>query len=398
MIEPAIIKHPIPVHERIYQAVIQRIGSFTASRYWQLKVVALSLLVCFLSAFPDYERYVESTKDPEAWKVVRQQTKSPFTAIPATVLPSPDSNEAKRVFRIFMPVLGHVLHLERGGLVIAQNLMGVLFLWATLALIYKVTEDKTSTTLFVLSVSLSFPSLWFFNSFSTNLDGPGYLLLLAALLGPNVALVFVWLFLASFVDERVFACFGFVVIWWKCCSSRSDAWNWRRIYSVDRYVVAASAALLLHGIIRYYLTVSRGFHLPTGDSSGVGFGTIRNSWTVFSPSIIAPFKGLSLFPVLAATVAVARRKWAVLLATAVVVAVVLVQSFAVGDHTRSLAYGFSLVILSVKILKELDPGLDLRKMAALTCSLCILVPSFDLTGGVVSWFTPILPKALRWIL
>jgi hypothetical protein len=137
------------------------------------------------------------------------------------------------------------------------------------------------------------------------------------------------LFLASFVDERVFACFGLVVIWWKIGSCRPDAWTWRRIFSVDRYVLAACFAVLLHGFIRYYLTVSRGFHLPLGDTGGVGFSTMRKGWTVFSPSILAPFKGLSLFAVLAAIVAAANRKWAVLISTTVIVAAVLVQSFAV---------------------------------------------------------------------
>jgi len=382
----------------MYQTVVQWIELFTTGPFWQLKVVAISLVLCFVVAFPDYQRYVESTKMPETWRVVNHQIESPFTPLPASELPPPESNEAKRAFRLFMPVLGHVLHLNRGGLLVVQNLMGVLFLWSTLALIYKVTEDKAATTLFVLAVSLSFPSLWFFNSFSTNLDGPGYLLLLAAMLGPSVFWVFVWLFLASFVDERVFACFGFVVIWWKCWAHRPEAWTWRNMCSIDRYVLAASAAILLHGAIRYYLTSERGFHLPTGDAAGVGFGNIRESWIVFSPSIIAPFKGLSLFPVLAAVVAAARRNWPILLVTAAVVAVLLAQSFAVGDHTRSLTYGFSLIVLSVKVLKELDPGLDLRKMAALAASLCLLVPSFTVIGNNISWFTPILPKILRWFM
>ncbi|MCX6896748.1 MAG: hypothetical protein NTZ16_14915, partial [Verrucomicrobia bacterium] len=300
-------------------------------------------------------------------------------------------------FRLFMPALGHVLHLERTGLLVVQNLMGVLFLWATLALACKATNDKIAATLFVLGVALTFPALWFFNCFSTNLDGPGYLLLTAALLFPNALLIFSLLFLASFVDERSFACFGFVVLWWKLTANKPEAWTWRRIFAVDRYVLAAAAAILLHGCIRHYLTVARGFHLPTGDSAGVGFANVRESWKVFSPSILAPFKGLSLFAVLAALVAAASRNWALLFCTAAVTAVMLLQSFAVGDHTRSLAYGFPLILLSVKILKELDAGLDLRKLAALTCSFCLLIPSFNVTGGVVSWFTPVLPKALRWL-
>lgn len=392
------VKQSDPVHERIYQAVVRRVDALTNGEYWQPKVVFLSLVICLVFAFPDYQRYVESTKLPETWRVVNHQIQSPFTQLPASELPPPESNEAKRTFRLFMPVLGHVLHLNRAGLLIVQNLMGILFLWTTLSLIYKVTRDRTSATLFVFAVSLTFPSLWFFNSFSTNLDGPGYLLLLAAMLNRNIFWVFLWLFLASFVDERVFACFGFVVIWWKCWSYKPEDWNWRKFFAIDRYVLAASAAIIVHGAIRYYLTVARGFHLPIGDAAGVGLGNIRESWKVLSPSIIAPFEGLTLFPLLAAIVAISRRKCAVLIVTTVVITALLAQSFAVGDNTRSLAYGFSLILLSAKILKELDPELDLRRMAALVASLCLLIPSFCVVGKTVSWFTPILPKLLRWIM
>ncbi|MCX6896749.1 MAG: hypothetical protein NTZ16_14920, partial [Verrucomicrobia bacterium] len=69
----------MPVHERIYQAVVQRLERFTGTRYWQLKVVALALFVCLAAAFPDYQLYRESTKNPETWRVVNLQIQSPFT-------------------------------------------------------------------------------------------------------------------------------------------------------------------------------------------------------------------------------------------------------------------------------------------------------------------------------
>jgi hypothetical protein len=103
---------------------------------------------CFAFSFPDYQIYLKSSRDPETWRVVKQQIHSPFTAVPASELPPPSSNEAKRVFRLFVPVLGHVLHLEQPGLLVVQNLMSVLFLWVALALIYKVTEDKTTAAFF----------------------------------------------------------------------------------------------------------------------------------------------------------------------------------------------------------------------------------------------------------
>ena len=105
-----------------------------------------------------------------------------------------------------------------------------------------------------------------------------------------------------------------------------------------------------------------------------------------------------LLPVLAGIVVISRRQWAVLTVTTVVALALLAQTFAVGDHTRSLAYGFALILVAAKILRELDPELDLRRMAALVASLCMLVPSFCIVGNKVSWFTPILPKVLRWIM
>lgn len=379
--------------DRVYRWAEGRAEALARNPRWPLLVALLSAVLCLLAAFPDYKSAAEHLPRDESWRSFEAQVEHPLT--PRADL-APASHEAKRAFRLLMPVVAHALGVGGVWCLVLQAVLGLAYFLVFLVIAHEVTGDQVAATFLTLGLATIYPGCAFFYDLTCHFDAPGYLLLLLAMWVRRPWLLALVVFLCGFTDERTFVCLGFVWLRWKVEAHGAAACTLGDLLRPDRRVAAILGGALLNLGARALLHQAYGLNLPMS-AGGMGLPMIRGHFLYAPVALLPALEAMWLVVLLAGFGVWVHRRLALGAAFGLTLVACALQTLAVLDFTRSMAYAFPAVVLGLQLVRQLDPAQDLRRLAFHVAGLCLLIPTVVGVGNnAPAWLSPVLPKVLRW--
>lgn len=360
----------------LYDQFIAWIERFTSGKYWQIKLVLLVFAYVLLVAFPSFDLLQKDFAVD--WNILMQQADHPLTPH----YYAPESHEAKMAFRLMVPILVHLLHLNMMGVICLQFLAGLLSWLVFIKIMERHTNDVVTTFILTLAMACINFSKCTLDIRGVFFDNIAFLFLLIPFLYPRVVVIFCCIFLAAWVDERALLASSFILLYL--------IFNRQQKYMLFK-IIAVALAWTAYIILRLYL--SRTYHLVT-PSEGTGFFVLfaqMNNWIL---GIISGLEGFWILPVLFISYKVKDKNWidAVLFSGAMLMTMIVALS--VADISRSMNYLFISIPLLIAFLAQKENITDLRKIATLVLVFSFLFPAYSFSSIRESYWSYPLPLQL----
>lgn len=356
------------------------LAAFTQKQNWRLKTVPLLLLSVLLFQFPAYKLLYADASDHtlpnQIWVNFFKQVAHPF-ANNNTVS---DSHQSKMVFRLAVPLVARLLHLNLYGVLVLQLLLGVVMLWVLLTLIARITQDRPTAVLFVLGACFTYYGGNFLRDVFGFLDAFSYALLVLLLASRRPVVLLLLSTVGCFLDERFLVASLLAVLWHALREPHAYTPRLER-FALTWASAAVVAGWLTYGALRLGLSTHYGLKSYGG---GVGLDVLRTTMER-ERTALGFISGLEAFWVvlaLALLVLAVRRRWGLLSLLVLAFLPIAAGAFLVHDVTRSLAYGFPVVLLALVVLAQYFTRSTLRHLALLTVVFTALIPNYFYQGDI----------------
>lgn len=381
-------------HDRAYALA----GRFVAGRGWVVWVALVGTALAMLSSWPRYEDfYLDPDQNPDyihgrIYRAIEQQIDHPLTPHSHP----PVSHEAKRAFRITVPLLAHLLGLRFVDTLVLQHLLGPVFLGALALLLYRLTDDRALAAIATLGWASTYPAKAFFVDLVGQHDGYAYLLLTLAMLSRRPWLIALWLVLAGFVDERALVATPVVFLWWWWRDQPSDATRekgaWRTSFRAGAVVGAVLICLLLRVGLWAWFGLS--IPMPTEDTD-VGLAVLRANYTRAPLALLGALEGHWAWLLLGVMGLLFTRRylWALLFGGAALAQAMVAAG--VYDLTRSAGYLFVGALFGMAVFSR-EGAKELRPTVLAIAVICWLFPTYWFIGRWYAWLGPALPRFMEW--
>jgi hypothetical protein len=380
--------------DRLLAALETRLAAFGASRWWRLKLAALCSLCTIFYATPNFTT-LAARETPLLWKVIYQQSAEPLKPVMGL---DPASHEAKRVFRLTMPLLAKLCPGDspRSKMLFlfgVQYAAGVLFFVLCASLFLELLRNHAAAVLLTLSTAFIYPGQACFYDLFGFFDGVAFVCLLLTFVCRSPAAIFACLLAAFWVDERAIVAGSFTYLWIKL--EDRDGTGWRRLLLPDRRSLVVPAAILVTLGLRVWLSREHGFALPSAAAGGVGFTDYFRDARLFRLPIglLSPFKLHWILLGLAGVWLWLNRRFALLALGLAAVLASLCAAVVVVDITRSLAYAFPAVVIAVRILAQAMGPRFWTGLAVIVMILSVFTPSYNVMSGA-AWMYPLPVKLM----
>lgn len=306
----------------------------------------------------------------------------------------PEDHFRKRDLRITPYLFANIFHLNALRLFYLQVLLLPLFVWFSIQLIRRVTNNMAMA--FWGTIALTFTYVG--NSFNYDTlfyDSYAYLGLIAALYFYKSPVIIFILLASYFVDERSIAPSLIIPLFaaltnFQLTETSNDFKNTlKRLFLQNKSFWMVFSSLLIYIVIRFWFYITYHLDTPVGEKSGVslGLGFIHG---VKVPLAIFSSLKLNLLLILFAVFYLIKKKYFIVaLWFAGVFMLTFVIGTAVEDVTRSLAYGFLLVFVVYLLAVQINE--DASSFIYFIAFVNILTPTYTLLLSLYkieafSWF------------
>jgi hypothetical protein len=221
-------------------------------------------------------------------------------------------------------------------------------------------------------------------------DGYAMFFLALALYFRNPLLIFLFIILAGFTDERAFIASSFVFIWHQF---RNGNFKYNsNLFSINSISVSIVLAWITYFALRVYLLKVYGLTTPN-QLVGLSVMAVNFNFTPLSFMIIFEAGWILIAMVLYKMYAGKNLLNPIILSVAFMIS--FMAALSVYDIGRSSAYTFSFIIIAFAIaVKNLNID-ELRKDVSLMTFLCLIIPSHFVFAKKVFWLSPVFPKILK---
>ena len=370
---------------KIYNQFNQRIENLFDSKYgvWKLTVI---LFICFsLLYFPEIinKRLGNSWTghDRAIQAFVNDKISHPFK--PFLSLES-WNHFRKRDLRITPYLIGNVFHLEAIKLFYIQALIFFpLFIFLSLKTIRQLSQD--SLIAFWGTIALLFTYVG--NSFHYDTlfyDSYAYLGLMAAFYFRSHWIMFPILLASYFVDERsvIPSTLLFIVEYISKSNLASpDSLKTQFIKSTwqNKSFLKVAFVIAIYCLIRVWLYFQYQLQTPVGEDSGIHLFVVLKHKIKVPMAIFSALKLDILFVYLTASQLFKWKQSLVAIAYVMIFSLIFIISTAVEDVTRSLAFGFPLLMIYFQLLsKERESQNNQRLFVAMIALVNMLLPTYTL--------------------
>ena len=120
---------PIQTLSDSYSLFIRLIEKFIALRYWKIKLVLLLTVISIVLSTPQYVRLHDTMKKNISWQAYDQKKKDLFSQPDF----NPRTNAAKKTFRLTVPAIAKIFHLNNYAILALQFFIGLLFLYFSIS-------------------------------------------------------------------------------------------------------------------------------------------------------------------------------------------------------------------------------------------------------------------------
>ena len=240
----------------------------THSRHYPLYLTITLVCISLFLAFPRYDRHWNSVSWETTFLKADDLTNN-LQQIP------PDSYLAKKVFRLTVPVIIHVLHLNRTAVLAIQFIIGVLLLYFAYQLALRIMHDPVSATLFTAGLTFLYCGHTCFTEITyTWFDGWAYFFLLMACYFKRFLPVFLFATLAAWTDERALIILPITVLFHQIDTKDPQRFRYQRLLTLNKSSIAVFSALGVYALVRTWL--SHRYHMYT-PNQGAGFMDLKKN-------------------------------------------------------------------------------------------------------------------------
>jgi hypothetical protein len=347
-------------------------------RWWMARAVVLAILLSLFISFPRISFFLGN--DPQIvsnWSIIRSQARDPLS-MSADQLANQASHASKLAFRLTVPMIVRVLHIDWPGVLALQFCLGVALLFLAGKIALDLFGDRIVAVATIFGVSAIYAGKAAFLQLGGFFDAFAYFFLTLAIAFRNPVLIAIAVLAASFTDERAMVIAPLVLVYWAVRSQKAEGPNWFTAQSV-----AVVAALVAAVVIRLVLMLGYGLHIPVGTGKDAGFDVLL--WTLprFQYEFPHVLAGLWLWPLFACILLVRARWWMTLFLMVGGTAALTAVSFIVLDVDRSLAYSLPVLFVAMAVAAARHMALgDARSIAILGLIISLLFPVNNLLGSV----------------
>ena len=357
----------------LYTRFLTKLDRFSQMKNWQIKLSLVLFVYILFVAFPSFDLLHKDFAG--GWTILFRHADHLLTPVPY----APESHEAKLAFRLLIPVIVRLFHLNMLGVLLFQFLAGWVSWILFMKIIEKFTGDKITAAILALAMACINFSKCTLDIRGVFFDNIAFLFLLIPFVYTRSIIIFICITLAAWIDERAFVASSFLFLFL--------LFNRHEKNSVLKIASVVMAWIGYIGL-RYYL--SQTYHLST-PTTGAGFTTIiaqMNNWHL---GIISGLEGFWIFPLLFILYKIKERKWLEAVVFSANILVIILIALSVVDISRSMSYLFISIPLVIQYLSQKESISDLRKIAAIALVLSFLFPAYYFSSVRESYWSYPLP-------
>ncbi len=210
---------------------------------------------------------------------------------------------AKKVFRLTVPVIMRITHAKPLAILILQYVLGFFTILNLYKLAYKITEDPVTSTFTAAGiVFLYFGRAAFYDIEFAWFDGFTFFCLITALYSQNFIIIFLLSSVAAWTDERGFIALSIVLLYHQLKNLNLSEITIKSLLLPQKNSIAVISAVACYIAVRLSLTHLYNMHTPSGDANylvlqktlpylGIGMWTfIEGFWMMVLFSFILMLK------------------------------------------------------------------------------------------------------------
>lgn len=304
----------------------------------------------------------------------------------------PPSHMAKTEFRLTVPFLAKIFHIETtAGVYILQVLAGLLFFIFLHSLIYSIIPDNLIAFLFILSFGFLYPGFSFVAEMEGFFDSFAFFFLLVAMLDVHFLVVGVALFFAYWTDERAIFASSLILFYWQYKSVQE---NGRSFYTPTVKAYTLVTTLILYFALRWLLVNHFGFV-----NQLQGTGTIYYTINYMGIAFWQAFEGFWILIILSLYYLYTNKTYVIGAFFVILSIMIFLIGMNVMDLTRSVAYVFPAIIIALYIVKNSLETAKIRHYLMICLLFCFVYPSYNfIVGKPPHHFSPIYMRVAKKLL
>jgi hypothetical protein len=359
-----------------------QLEAFFDSKFWQFKVLFLSLAISagtllafnFILVDRGFRDLYQEMRHPGSiggffWDDIIKQGSDPFTSKDYEA----GSHEANQAFRLTIPLITYLLHLNVASLYLLHILVGLLFLWVVTRIVNDILKNRVLTFYFLTGFTGIYAGANFYINYLGHADIFPFCLMALAFYFRQPLLVLLFTQLAFWCDERAIINSTYLGLWLVLPLIQQVVRE--RKFKIAQIPTAAVALLVSAGlylVVRQWLANTYG--LKVGHDNDLSRRTALWSLSIIGDKFTRGLEGFWLIIFAGMTVLVMIKDWvsfillgACLLATGAI-------GIMVADGTRSLSFGFLVFFFMLTILKKYVPTNELKYLLIVSTLISLMLP------------------------
>jgi len=377
---------------RCADRIIGATSALAEHKYAMVLIPFLAVVLSLFFAFPSYD-VASKPEMAHSWDAVLLQSHNVLNVVEY----EPASHAANIAFRFTPTLLGGLLGIHTlTGFLLFQGLALIVLFILVGQLFQKLVADKVVACLLTMATAFVFIGNVLCSDYRGVFDVFAFLFLVAGMLaGPSI-LVFLFLLLAYFTDERALIASSLVYLFFVFVNPRDlIELKLKHLFFLNKQLVAVLASWVFYFGIRSYL--SHAFGLRTNSTGLTDYLALTQGRQIN----LAPFavwtglEGFWILVILALFVLAYARKYSYAFLYIMGMNVVIFVSVWVFDMSRSMAYLLPAIFASLVVLQKTQTERMLRYIALSVLLVC-LFPTYY-AGGTsdISVFYPMPIQVVR---
>jgi hypothetical protein len=315
-----------------------------SGQYWKLKLMILGLLFAFVCA-PPIKENIHFENNYSYWPTVENQIAHPFQAIDA----HPKSHAANKSFRLTVPLLAKLFHLDRRSIYIVQVSTILIMMWVILTLAFRITENKLYSALFLFAFIPLYPLICSYQEATGHLDAFGYCFILLAMVPRQKWLIFLFCTCALWCDERALISSLLVFLWWYLNDMTTFPSRTKLLRIPNQYAFAVMGSWVAYIALRLVIMKTTPLHIAMEKPDL----SILPQYIRHIPMLVFfAFGALWLFPIIGILYLIKFKEYLFAAAFVLPMLMVFIISSMVWDFSRSISFLLPAFFISLIIVRN----------------------------------------------
>jgi len=342
-------------------------------------VIYLTIILVFATLFlatPKYLYYIQNPSKFEManWNAVMMKSHNlldPLTSFPAI------SHAAKKVFRLTVPLVIKIFHLDPFKTYILQFFIGIFLIFLIYKLALKILKDAVSSTFLAAGLVFIYFGRACFEDVISAFDGWAYFFIVCAMLFKNPFIIFSLCSLAAWTDERGLIALPIVILFHQANADKIEKFDFKNFFKFNLSSIGVIAAIIFYFLLRFFLMYHYNLRTPNGEAN---LPMIMINIPIMGFAVWSFLEGFWLLYILVLGYALFKKNYSFILSVTAQILVLTIVSLCVYDNTRSGSYIVPIIFVIIIYLKNYMDKIDLRYVLFFCMIISFIFPSYYVKG------------------